>query len=373
MNRPTESLSLSVHNSYYNIHYMKTIDKSKPVLVTGGNGYVAGWIIKKLVDEGFIVHAAVRDPENSEKLKYLEALAAKGSGTIRYFRADLLEPGSYTEAMKGCELVYHTASPFYLQVKDPQKDLIDPALSGTRNVLASVDQTLSIKRVVLTSSCAAIIGDSRDTLSLPGGIATEKDWNTTSSLTNQPYNYSKTLAEREAWNICGRQERWDLVVINPSFVLGPGIAPTSTSESFRLIKQLTDGTMKTGVPRYEIAVVDVREVAEAHYRAGFTPDAEGRYLLSAGTRSFLQLAHALRQSFGPGYPLPSRELPKFLVWLMAPAAGLSRRMVSRNMGYPYRVDSSKSEEKLGISYRSPEESIVDHFRQMVEHGIVSSR
>ena len=47
---------------------MNAIDKDKPVMITGATGYVAGWIVKKLLDEGFTVHAAVRDPENRKKL-----------------------------------------------------------------------------------------------------------------------------------------------------------------------------------------------------------------------------------------------------------------------------------------------------------------
>ena len=106
------------------------VDKNSPVLVTGATGYVAGWIVKRLLDEGLIIHAPVRNPENGEALKYLNALAEKSKGSIRYFKADLLEAGSYDEAMKGCELVFHTASPFKNIVKDPQKDLVDPALKG---------------------------------------------------------------------------------------------------------------------------------------------------------------------------------------------------------------------------------------------------
>ena len=86
-------------------------------MVTGATGYVAGWIVKKLLDEGLTVHAPVRNPDNIESLKYLDALASKSKGQIKYFKADLLKEGSYDEAMKDCELVFHTASPFINTVK----------------------------------------------------------------------------------------------------------------------------------------------------------------------------------------------------------------------------------------------------------------
>jgi len=138
---------------------MMNIDTDLPVLVTGATGYVAGQLVQRLLEAGLTVHAAVRNPDDPDKLKHLQRIAAGQPGTIRYFRADLLEPGSYAEAMAGCGTVFHTASPFTITVRDPQKELVDPALLGTRNVLDTVNRTPSVRRVVLTSSCAAIYGD----------------------------------------------------------------------------------------------------------------------------------------------------------------------------------------------------------------------
>ena len=81
---------------------------------------------------------------------------------MAYFKADLRDEGSYAEAMAGCQVVFHTASPFKLDVADPQEELVAPAQAGTRNVLEEVNRTPSVKRVVLTSSCAAIYGDNAD-------------------------------------------------------------------------------------------------------------------------------------------------------------------------------------------------------------------
>ncbi|HZK09094.1 MAG TPA: NAD-dependent epimerase/dehydratase family protein [Bacteroidales bacterium] len=345
---------------------MKEINKKAPAMVTGATGYVAGWIVKILLDKGFTVHAPIRNPNDKSKTKYLDALAASTPGTLRYFDADLLREGSYDEAMQGCELVFHTASPFALNVKDAQRDLIDPAIKGTRNVLNSVNKTTSVKRVVLTSSVAAIYGDNKDLLQLPNHTITEECWNTTSSVSHQPYNYSKTMAEKEAWRMQDQQQRWDLVVINPSLVMGPGISPEITSESFKIIKQLGDGTMKMGAPDYEIGIVDVRDVAQAHFAAGFTPTAKGRYIISGNNSGILEISKMLRDDFGNKYPLPTRKIPKPLLWLIGPLAGFTRKMISRNIGYPFRADNTKSIKELGISYRPAKVSVVDFFGQMVE-------
>lgn len=347
---------------------MKTISKSKPVMVTGATGYVAGWLVKELLEAGVTVHAPVRNPDNKEKLKYLNELANKYDGEIKYFRADLLAEGSYDEAMKGCELVFHTASPFINSVKDAQRDLVDPALLGTRNVLNSVNRIDSVKRVVLTSSCVAIIGDAKDCLSYPNGVATEEQWNTTSSLTHQAYGYSKTVAEKEAWKMNKEQSRWDLVVINPSLVLGPGINPKGTSESFNIVKMFADGQMKMGAPDLRIGAVDVRDLGKAHFRGGYTPEARGRHIISAEHTNMLELAQILRKEYGNKYPFPKKNLPKWLVWLAAPASGLKRKMVSNNIGYDWLVDNSKSKKELAMEYTPIKTSIVDFFQQMVEAG-----
>lgn len=347
----------------------------KTAMVTGATGYVAGWIVKRLLAEGLTVHAPVRDPENPEKLKYLNAIAAESPGTITYFKADLLLKGSYAEAMQGCDVVFHTASPFMMNVKDPQKELIEPARMGTRNVLETVNRTETVQRVVLTSSCAAIYGDNADLELTAKGVFTEEDWNQTSSLAHQPYSYSKTLAEKEAWEIVGQQERWDLVVVNPSLVIGPGINPHGTSESFNLIRQLGDGTMKTGAPNWGVGVVDVRDLAEAHFRAAVTLSAKGRHITSGHNTAFPEMANVLRQHFGDAYPFPKKALPKLLVWLVGPImdAGLTRKMVSLNVNRPWRADNSKSVRELGVTYRPLEESMVDFFQQMIDSGMVAPK
>ncbi len=346
-----------------------------PVLVTGATGYVAGWLVMRLLEEGFTVHAPVRDPGAQAKIEHLQALGRELPGQIIFFRADLLEDGSYADAMAGCEVVFHTASPFTSKITDPQRDLVDPALTGTRNVLTTATKTPSVKRVVVTSSCAAIYGDNIDVAKAPSRTLTEAQWNETSSLNHQPYFYSKTVAERAAWEIAEGQEQWRLVTINPSLVLGPGVATAHTSESFAVIKQMADGTMKAGAPPLEVGMVDVRDVAEAHMRAGFLADAEGRHITSATTMSFIQLGRALAAKMGPDWPFPKSELPKWLVWLAGPLASktVTRAFVVKNMGYPWRADNSKAREALGVTFHDVADAAAEMVRQMADSGQIRKR
>ncbi len=350
---------------------MTTIDCSAPVLVTGANGYIASWLVKYLLEQGFTVHGSVRDSRNTDKVGHLLKLGEAHPGQLQLFDADLLREGSFDAAMAGCQVVFHTASPFIVRgIKDPQAQLVEPALSGTRNVLQAANRCDSVKRVVLTTSVAAVYGDFADIELIDGHAFNEGHWNTSSSLSHQPYNYSKTVAEKEAWDICAQQSRWDLVAINPGLVLGPSLARASDSTSLSTMLELVDGTLRMGVPKLRMPLVDVRDVAHAHILAATNPEAEGRHLLVGDTASLLELAGMIEAEHGDRYPTPQRELPKLLTWLLGPLAGISRKMVARNVGYAVAFDCSKAIEELGMQFRPLPETVRDHLQQMVADGLV---
>jgi nucleoside-diphosphate-sugar epimerase len=345
------------------------VSTDAPVLVTGATGYVAGWVVKHLLESGVTVHAAVRDPQNTTKTEHLTKIAALSAGEIRFFKADLLEEGSYAKAMAGCSLVFHTASPFKINVKDPQKELVDPAVKGTRNVMETATSTPSVRRVVVTSSVAAINTDAVDCVNAPGGVLTEEIWNKTASLSYQPYSYSKTLAEKEAWKIAKEQDQFKLVTVNPSLVIGPALANEPTSESFKIVRQMGDGTLQQGAPKLGIGAVDVRDLAKAHVAAGFAPEAEGRHIVSGHNTNILELGKALIEKYGHTHPVPRNSLPKWVVWLVGPVMGdISRKFVSRNVDVKWRADNSKSKRALGVTYRPMQESMEDMFQHMIDIG-----
>ena len=132
------------------------------ILVTGGTGYIGAWVVKGLLEHGHTVRVTVRNIQQKEKYQFLLDLAKKAEGSLEFWEADLLKTGSFDEAAKGCDSIAHVASPFKLNVKDAQKDLVDPAVIGTTNVLQAANKSGSVKKVVLTSSVAAIHGDNID-------------------------------------------------------------------------------------------------------------------------------------------------------------------------------------------------------------------
>jgi nucleoside-diphosphate-sugar epimerase len=353
---------------------MQTIDRTHPVLVTGASGYVASWIVKKLLAEGIGVHATVRDPANAEKVGHLTSLEKAEGAELKLFAADLLDPGSFDEAMQGCELVMHTASPFFIsKPKNPEEELLRPAREGTRNVLETAGRTPTVKRVVLTSSVVAIYGDNVDIEQKPGGVFTEEDWNSTSSADHQPYPYSKTIAEKEAWSIAGEQDQWDLVVVNPAWVFGPSVSSRTDSMSIGTMIQFGDGTYRTGVPELWNSIADVRDVASAHIKAGYRPEASGRHIIASGEATLLDIGKILRKQFGDGYPFPRMQAPKFLFWLIAPLYDVTRKYVSKNVGARLRLDNSYSKEDLGMEYIPIEQTVREHFQQLLDDGLLKSR
>lgn len=350
------------------------IDRNKPVCVTGASGYIASWVVKYLLEEGFTVHATVRDQNRSASVAHLHKAAQGTPGVLKLFDADLVKPGSFDAAVQGCELVIHTASPFIIKGFDNAYEaLVRPAVEGTENVLKACTAASGVRRVVLTSSVASIYGDAVESLKLPNQRFTEAQWNNTSSEKHQPYSYSKVAAERKAWELCKAQSSWDMVTINPALVVGPSLTTNTQSTSIDIMRDLGSGRQRTGVPHLEFGVVDVREVARAHISAGFNPQAKGRYILSGPTASLLQMATILKTRY-PQYPLPTKELPKFVVKLVAPiVAGVSREFIQKNVGYSFSFDTSRTENELGIKFRPLTETLTEHFAQMIDDGLLKKR
>lgn len=353
---------------------MNTQTITTPILVTGATGYIASWVIKQLLEQGHTVHATVRDLNKKASVQHLEKIAAQSTGKLNFFQANLLEEGSFDQAVQGCEIVIHMASPFLVtNFKDPIKDLIDPAIKGTANVLNSVNRTESVKRVVVTSSIASTYGDAIDILKTKNNSFNESHWNTTSSAEHQPYYYSKVAAERKAWDMQQKQSRWDLVCINPGLVIGPSLTPSTQSGSVEVLQQFGNGMTLMGVPPMWNGLVDVRDVADAHLRAAFQPEASGRYIINAKSLTLLEMGKVLRQHFGNKYPFPRMHAPKTLFKLLGPIFGHSRKYVELNVGYPIYFNAQKSIDELGMQYRDVESSLVEHFQQLIDDGIVKKR
>lgn len=349
-------------------------DLTHPVLVTGVDGYVAGVLVRELLRAGFIVHGT--HPKNYDATKQLRDLFSplqQQPNQLKLFPADLLEPNSFDVAMKDCRIVFHLASPFLLRHGlDPHRDLLQPAVQGTRNVLQSAAASAShVRRVVLTSSVAAIYGDATDS-SADHILTAEDDWNRTSTPNHQPYFLSKTCAEQAAWVIAGSQTKFTMVALNPALILGPGIQYRATSESFRTIHKIGGGhwSMWFGCPHLAMPAVDVRDVAAAHIIAALDDSIQGRHIVAAKCAHLTEFAFLLAEAF-PQYPIPriSALVPRWAAWLVLPymRQGLDRATVWRNLNVDLYLQPSK---QLPIHYRPLKETLVDMYQQMIDAGAV---
>jgi dihydroflavonol-4-reductase len=206
----------------------------------------------------------------------------------------------------GCEEVHHVASPIpYVMPEDPD-DLIVPAREGALRVLRAA-RDAGARRVVLTSSFAAIGYTPK-----PGAEFTEDDWTDPDTPGLAPYPRSKVIAERAAWDLMQHDGGdTELVVVNPTFILGPTLT-TDLRSSMHLIKAMLDGTMSVA-PRARMGVVDVRDVADLHIRAMAAPQAAGKRFIGVAdgpTTSFVGVADVLRRRLGPlGARVPTQEAP----------------------------------------------------------------
>ncbi|KAK6937170.1 NAD-dependent epimerase/dehydratase [Dillenia turbinata] len=196
---------------------------TKTVCVTGASGYIASWLVKFLLLRGYTVKATVRDPNDPKKVEHLVSLDG-AKERLQLVKANLLEEGAFDSIVDGCDGVFHTASPFITGAKDPQTQLIEPAVKGTLNVLGSCAKFPSIKRVVLTSSIAAVAYTAKP---LTPDVVVDETWYSDAEFCKE----SKTLAEEAAWSFA-KEKGIDLVTINPAMVIGPLLQPTlNTSAS----------------------------------------------------------------------------------------------------------------------------------------------
>ncbi|KAB1227630.1 Tetraketide alpha-pyrone reductase 1 [Morella rubra] len=239
----------------------------KLVCVTGASGYIASWVVKFLLQRGYTVRACVRDPNDPKKTNHLLVLDG-AKERLQLFEANLLEEGSFDVAIQGCDGVFHTASPFYNDIKDPQAELLDPAVKGTLNVLKSCAKSRSVKR-----RTPDVVVD-ETWFSDPEFCKAGKLW----------YVLSKTLAEEAAWKFA-KEKDLDMVVINPSMVMGPLLQPTLNT-SVAIISSL------------------LNDVAYAHIQAYEIPSASGRYCLAERVVHYSEIVRILRELY------PSLQLPE---------------------------------------------------------------
>jgi len=261
---------------------------------------------------------------------------------LQLVKANLLDEGTFDAAVDGCEGVFHTASPFYIGVKDPQAEMLDPAVKGTLNVLNACAKASSVKRVVVTSSVAAVTYNSRPRS--PDTVVDET-WFSDAEYCKQVklwYHLSKTMAEESAWKFA-KEKGIDIVTINPAMVIGTLLQPTLNT-SCAAILQLMNGSLT--YPNMTFGWVSVKDVAEAHILAFEVPSANGRYLLVEKVAHYSEIVKILSKLY-PGCAVPTK-------------------CADDNPFPPTFTVSKERVEKLGLKYTPIEEALRDTVESLKE-------
>jgi dihydroflavonol-4-reductase len=284
----------------------------------------------------------------------LKSAGADPGTRLTFTAADLMSDQGWPEAATGCDYVLHVASPFPLKVPKDENELIVPAREGALRLLRAA-RDAKVKRVVLTSSFAAI-GYGHAPAEKP---FTEKDWTDLTAPEVSPYVKSKTLAERAAWDFIAREGgALELSVVNPVGVFGP-VLGADFSTSIEIVKRLMDGAVP-GCPRLSFGVVDVRDVADLHFRAMTDPAAKGeRFLAIAGDfMTMQQIAQTLKARMGEAAKkVPTRVLPDLMLRI-ASIFDSSLKQIIPELGKFKNATNEKARRVLGWSPRSNEDSIV---------------
>jgi dihydroflavonol-4-reductase len=337
------------------------------VLVTGGTGFIAQHCILALLDRGYRVRTTVRSlAREAEVRAHLKVGGAEPGERLSFVVADLGEDRGWTEAAADCAYVLHGASPTPSGDQVTLDDWVRPAVDGNLRVLRAA-RDAGVRRVVLTSAFGAV-GMGHRPRSRPFD---ETDWTDLAGKV-APYQRSKTLSERAAWNFIEVEGGGlELAAVNPTAVLGP-VLGADYSHSIRLIKSLLDGM--PGCPKVNSGFVDARDVADLHLRVMTDPAAKGeRFLAIAGESLWMRdVADVLRRRLGAAaHKVPTREIPSTLVRLGAVSNPALQALVPF-LGVNMNATSAKAIRLLGWAPRSAEESIVASAESLIALGLVEA-
>ncbi|KAG9511362.1 putative oxidoreductase [Fragariocoptes setiger] len=347
------------------------------VLVTGVSGYLGSHVAQQLLAHGYRVRGTVRSSSNTDYINTLRELLTKGQSntSIEFVEADLLNKTCWSAAVAGCDYICHVASPFPLEVPSHADELIAPAVDGTLAVLKAAADSGTAKRVVLTSSLAAVhdvklLGPDSD----PNKVYNEEDWVDPDEV--EPYSRSKILAEKAAMKFVEElpdptdgKKKLELTVMNPSYIIGPMITDRLSS-SLIGIKRMLDKS-SPAIPRLHLPFTDVRDVALAHVKALKLPGVVGkRYLLFSDCKWMKELAAIIAKEFKPlGYWVPSVVVPNTLVWLGS-FFDRSTVMVVPRLGREFKLSNKRMIEELGIEPIPVEQSIIDTCHSLIANNLV---
>ncbi len=344
---------------------MDTEVKSKTVLVTGGSGYVAGWMIVGLLRRGYRVRATLRSLEREASVRSAVGGQVEAGDQLTFSAANLLSDEGWENAVEGCDAVLHVASP--MGQGEPEADLVRPAREGTLRVLKAAAKH-GVRRFVYTSSTVAAQAPVGSGAKQPR--TNEESWTDAEQKGLGEYVRSKTLAEQGAWNFI-RQDRsgMTLTTILPGMIPGPVMSPT-VSGSLELIYRLLKGKVPA-LPRIGFAITDAEDLVDLHVKALENPEAANQRFLGVGDFLWMsEIASLLREQFGArAANVTTRKLPDVVLRLAAVFQHEARFMAPM-LGKRTEFDTSKAASLLHWQPRPSSAAVVECAESLFKSGIV---
>lgn len=329
--------------------------EAKTVLVTGASGFIAKHICLKLLNAGYDVRGSLRSLARSREVvdavKPYLTYDGDLDRRLTFVALDLANDAGWDEAMKGADILMHTASPFPLEQPKDADEVIRPAVDGTLRALKAA-RSAGVNRVVLTSSIAAITSRPLDAGRTQYD---ESDWTDPTDPATTPYVKSKTLAEQAAWDFVRDSEpEMALTVINPGFVLGPPL-DTHFGTSLQVVQRVLR-SQDPALPNFGFATVDVRDIAEMHVKALSRPESVGKRLIGADRFYwFVDMAKTLAAAY-PERKITTRRAPNWLVKMLG-LFDKSIRTIIPNLDRRQDVSNAQAKRILGIDFIDVEDSI----------------
>ena len=329
----------------------------KKVLVTGASGFIAEHCIIELLKNGYSVKGSLRSMNREQEVR--DAVKTETDDTkLEFCKLDLLEDDGWEDAMWDCDYLMHVASPFVIEDPKDENELIKPAKEGTLRALNAAKKA-GIKRVVLTSSVAAVNSH------MMSGTSDHTTWTDINSKYVTPYQKSKTIAEKAAWDFYNNQDnsnKMELAVINPGGVMGPQLGNDLGGASTQIVSQLISGKFPM-IPALSFPFIDVRDVAILHLKAMTTPDADGKRFIAAHSEPtwMYQVAEVLSAA---GYEkIKLKKAPSFMLKLIGLFDNKTKSLVPMLDKY-VPCDNSQTVKILNWEPMPWEQAFIEHAKSI---------
>ena len=327
------------------------------VLVTGASGFIAEHCIIELLKNGYSVKGSLRSMNREQEVR--DAVKTETDDTkLEFCKLDLLEDDGWEDAMWDCDYLMHVASPFVIEDPKDENELIKPAKEGTLRALNAAKKA-GIKRVVLTSSVAAVNSH------MMSGISDHTTWTDINSKYVTPYQKSKTIAEKAAWDFYNNQDnsnKMELAVINPGGVMGPQLGNDLGGASTQIVSQLISGKFPM-IPALSFPFIDVRDVAILHLKAMTTPDADGKRFIAAHSKPtwMYEVAEVLSAA---GYEkIKLKKAPSFMLKLIGLFDNKTKSLVPMLDKY-VPCDNSQTVKILNWEPMPWEQAFIEHAKSI---------